>query len=303
MIWVTLGYDTFHCYQTSAAITLTKKMKMNLKFTALSLMFWNCSGHITSDKSLQNLNDSLLAAATTRVSVHSEWLSSISDISKTLDSIHNKNQSVFLKTKNRTEFPPLLVADINTEIIKINSLLKKNETEIKALNIKLKDAGILNKILEDSVLHLNTRLIEKQAELMDLYQLVSGLDEDISDLQAALYTLYVQNAFQNTTIIKDIHEANAANYVIGPTKELEQKNILTKKNNSINNDLDPSVFNKIDIREKKDFVINRKHAKLLTLHSTNSYKFEKDKKNISRLIITDPAEFWRISKFLVIKTD
>lgn len=278
-------------------------MKIYLKFVALSWIFWNCSGNVTSDKGLENLNDSLLATATTRVSVHNEWLSSISNISKTLDSIHDKNQSVFLKTKNRTEFPPLFVADINTEIIRINSLLKKNETEIKALNIKLKDAGILNKILEDSVLHLNTRLIEKQAELMDLYQLVSGLDEDIFDLQAALYTLYIQNAFQNTTIIKDIHEANAANYTIGTTKELEQKNILTKKNGSINNDLDPSVFNKIDIREKKDFVINRKHAKLLTLHSTNSYKFEKDKKNIKRLIITDPAEFWRISKFLVIKTD
>lgn len=255
-------------------------------------------------------NDSLLAVATTRVAVHNEWLASMKGISKTLDSIHAKSKSLYSKVSDRIEFSPVLVTEINTEIIKLNTLLKKNEKEIAALNAKLKGARAWNESMEDSISSLNTELAEKHAELMEVYDLYSGLNDRFYSMEATLHSLYTQNAIQNMTIVRDIKEAKTGYYAIGSIKELQQKNIIKKegivpgfRSSAINSRLDLSKFAKIDIREKKEFVINSKHTKLLSLHTTAAYKFEKDNGKTIRLVITDPGEFWRISKYLVIATD
>ena len=58
----------------------------------------------------------------------------------------------------------------------------------------------------------------------------------------------------------------------------------------------------IDIREKTTFTLNaeKKHIEFITNHPPSSYELNESSTGTSLLTITDPAEFWRNSKYLVI---
>jgi hypothetical protein len=43
-----------------------------------------------------------------------------------------------------------------------------------------------------------------------------------------------------------------------------------------------------------------KEARLLTFHPDSTYQFEQNEKIIQKMAITDPVEFWKVSKYLVI---
>jgi len=143
---------------------------------------------------------------------------------------------------------------------------------------------------------------------MDLNDMLVGSDDDFRALEGELYTIIAQNAEQNSQIVRSIQEANTAHYMIGTLKDLKKQNIINEeggvlgigKRPVLNNDLKTDGFTKIDFRKVTVLPINSKEAKLLTIHSTQSYKFERDKNKVKQLTITNPNEFWRLSKYLVI---
>jgi hypothetical protein len=52
----------------------------------------------------------------------------------------------------------------------------------------------------------------------------------------------------------------------------------------------------------KSIPINSKSAKLISEHPANSYQFIRDKdKKIASIEITDPVQFWKISKYAVVE--
>ena len=52
----------------------------------------------------------------------------------------------------------------------------------------------------------------------------------------------------------------------------------------------------------KSIPVNSKNAKLISEHPNNSYKFIRDaNKKIESIEITDPAQFWKISKYAVVE--
>jgi hypothetical protein len=58
----------------------------------------------------------------------------------------------------------------------------------------------------------------------------------------------------------------------------------------------------IDITVTKSIPVNSKSAKLISEHPANSYQFIRDKdKKIVSIEITDPAQFWKISKYAVVE--
>lgn len=250
MTGIMRGDDPFHTCRPVAGHTFEIKMKSYYTFLIfIPVSFISCTGPGNPPEGREYPGDSLLAVATSRVAVHNEWLASLKGISKTLDSITDQTKGIYLKATDRKEFPPVLVSEINTEIINLNTLLRRNEKEINALNSKLKGANVVNKDMQDSILNLNKRLAEKQAEMMDLYELISGLEGDFLVMQAALYTLYVENVIQNMTLARDIKETNTRYYATGTAKELEQKNIVIKdgtvpgfKHTAINVEFDLAGF-------------------------------------------------------------
>ena len=68
-------------------------------------------------------------------------------------------------------------------------------------------------------------------------------------------------------------------------------------------DFNKNYFTKEDLRTFKQVSLESKKAKLLTTHPEGSYTFEKNDKDLLTLVITNPTEFWSLSKYLVIKVD
>jgi hypothetical protein len=104
---------------------------------------------------------------------------------------------------------------------------------------------------------------------------------------------------------------NKAFIVCGTYKELRAKGLLTReggfiglgKTKSLAGTFSDSAFGQIDITVTKSIPVNSKSAKLITEHPKNSYQFIRNKdKKIESLEITDPVQFWKISKYAVIET-
>jgi len=59
---------------------------------------------------------------------------------------------------------------------------------------------------------------------------------------------------------------------------------------------------RIDARNTKSIPLYSTRAKILTIHPKSSYTLEKENGNFI-LLIVDPAQFWSVSKYLVIEVD
>ena len=66
------------------------------------------------------------------------------------------------------------------------------------------------------------------------------------------------------------------------------------------NDFNKDYFTQIDIRTDKEIKLFSKSAKLLTTHPEGSYTLAKDAKGQYILKITNPNEFWSVSRYLVV---
>jgi hypothetical protein len=96
---------------------------------------------------------------------------------------------------------------------------------------------------------------------------------------------------------------------VGTSKELKDNKVITKEGGVIGigstkkintSDLNLSYFKEIDITQQSEIPINGKKAKLATSHPAGSYRFEGE---VEKLVIVDPAQFWSVSKYLVVVVD
>ena len=67
-----------------------------------------------------------------------------------------------------------------------------------------------------------------------------------------------------------------------------------------NKDFNKDYFTRIDLRVTKTIKLYSKSAKLMTNHPEGSYSLEKDAQGQYVLRITNPQNFWSVSKYLVI---
>jgi hypothetical protein len=68
-------------------------------------------------------------------------------------------------------------------------------------------------------------------------------------------------------------------------------------------DFNKTYFTQVDVSETTSIPLACKKAKLITVHPTESYKFDGPEGKIEKLIITNTEEFWSTSKYLVIVVD
>ncbi len=99
-------------------------------------------------------------------------------------------------------------------------------------------------------------------------------------------------------------ELNTAYFIIGTIKELKEKNIIKREGflgtaKDVNSDIDKSLMTKVDITKVTSIPIMKKKATVISTHPASSYKIEGEK-SADNLVILNQAEFWSLSKVLVI---
>jgi hypothetical protein len=161
--------------------------------------------------------------------------------------------------------------------------------------------------------NLTNQLVDKtrqltllQDELATKNIHIAALDSVIAGLHTDLAILRAENQAKDRTISVQDKALNEAWYVYGTKKELKEQGILddrflAKDRVLQNSDFNKDYFTQIDIREDKIIKLHSKSAKLLTTHPDGSYEFIKDEKEQQVLLISDPVEFWSVSRYLVIQ--
>jgi chromosome segregation ATPase len=189
----------------------------------------------------------------------------------------------------------------------IQETMEENRRKIEELENKLSSSTINSSKLKETISNLTLQLNAKTAELEALRAQLAEKDVMIAELGTAVNTLKDENAQvkQQKDEVEQIaknqdSQLNTAWYVFGTSKELKEQGIL-QKGEVLKGDYNKEYFTKIDIRKVNVISLESKSASLLTNHPAGSYTLLKDSKGEYALHITDVAQFWSVSKYLVVK--
>ncbi len=189
----------------------------------------------------------------------------------------------------------------------IQETLDENKRKIEELQGKLKSSSINSAKLKEAINSLTQQLTEKNTELEKLRAQLAEKDVKIEQLSGTVTNLQTENAQvkqqrDETAQIARNQDAqlNTAWYVFGTSKELKAEGILSK-GEVLQGNYNKNYFTQIDIRKVNVIPLESKSASILTNHPAGSYTLLKDSKGKYTLRITDVAQFWSVSKYLVVK--
>lgn len=162
----------------------------------------------------------------------------------------------------------------------------------------------LKKAIKNLTAELNAKqqqIETLQAELASKNIRIAELDEAVVALNKNVDELNAENDAKTKTVEAQDKALNAAWFVFGTKSELKDQKILKKGDVLKDSEFNKDYFTQIDIRTDKEIKLYSKRAELLTTHPAGSYELVKDDKNQLTLKITNPKEFWSVSRYLVIQ--
>lgn len=232
-------------------------------------------------------------------SVINESLAFFNEIKANLEAIGIRRDEI----RELSENPELAAEDkqwILEEIRRINFLREDNARLVKLLNAELDKSNLKIEELEIMVESLLKDIQWKDEQIAMLQKELDRLDHQYS----VLFDAYQEQA----VVVDNLRDKlNTVYYAYGTSDELLENNIISKKNGFIGigrrlemrKDFDASYFTKADATKQKSINIRGKEVRLMTEHPTDSYTLTENATG-TLLIIKDAAEFWKISKYLVV---
>lgn len=227
-----------------------------------------------------------------------EFISTFNEIQENLNTIKAKEKIV---TQSSTTGDVKSKEDqIKEDIQAIYDLMGKNKSRINSLSKKLKDSNLKLEGMALMIENLQNSLNMKDEEITDLKSRIESLNIELSTLNTDYKDIQGENEVKTAAL-------KTAFYAFGTSKELKEKNIITKeggfigigKSNKLKDDFNKEYFTKVDIDQTTTINIGAKKAKIITTHPSGSYKLIGEKK-VERIEITNAEEFWSVSKYLVI---
>lgn len=191
-------------------------------------------------------------------------------------------------------------ADLLEDIKLLGELMTKNQEKINQLKRSLKNANLASSEMEKMIASLTEEVALKNMEIYSLQEELENLDAAYTEVLEA-YQEKVEQLAQTTSIL------NTAFFTYGTSKELKENGVITKeggfiglgKIEKLRTDFNKSYFTEIDIMNTRTVPLGVAKAEILTTHPSNSYELSGEK-NIEKLVIKDPKDFWSVSKYLVI---
>ena len=197
---------------------------------------------------------------------------------------------------------------IASDIEFISKQMEENKAQIAKLQAQLKNSNYNSAQMKKAVAALTAELNAKQQRIEELQTELASkniriqeLDAAVSDLSVAKETLAAENEAKAKTVAEQEKSLNAAWFVFGTKSELKAQKILQSGDVLKSADFNKDYFTQIDIRTTKEIKLYSKRAELLTTHPAGSYELVKDDKGQLTLKITNPTEFWSVSRYLVIQ--
>lgn len=270
-------------------------------------MIASCGGGM-SNKNLKIENDSLLTVLAERNNELDEIMGTFNEIQEGFKQISNAENRVDFQRGSITENSKTAREQITSDIQFIMNQMEENKEQIAKLQSMLKKSQNSSAQLKKAVESLTQELVAKQqrieelqAELASKNIRIQQLDTAVSGLTAEKEALAAENETQARTVAAQEKAINTAWFVYGTKSELKDQKILQKGDVLRSAEFNKDYFTQIDIRTTKEINIYAKRAELLTSHPVGSYEMVKDGKGLLVLKILNPAEFWSVTKYLVIQ--
>lgn len=271
-------------------------------------LFTSCVKNSSEYKSLQAEKDSLALLSAQQTNELDEILSILNEVEENFKEI--KTAENYISTQATTGERTQSVRErVKSNMQFISETLEKNRQQITELENKLKNSGAQSSQLQKTVANLKTQLEEKtealailQDELQRKNYEISKLSENVASLSKNVGDLEAQTQEQLQTIKKQWTELNTVYYCFGTSKELKEQNILT--GGKVGDNFNRAYFTKIpDLNQFLTLPLYAKKGKLLSNHPAGSYEFTKDENGKAVLNILDPANFWSLTKYLVVQVN
>ena len=281
--------------------------KLTVLFVCAAMLA-SCDSFKGGNKDLKAENDSLLMELTQRNAELDDMMGTFNEVQEGFRKINAAESRVDLQRGTITENSASAKQQIASDIEFISKQMEENIAQIAKLQAQLKNSKYnstqLKKAVEALTTELNAkqqRIEELQTELASKNIRIQELDAAVSDLSAEKETLTAENEAKAKTVAEQEKSLNAAWFVFGTKSELKAQKILQSGDVLKSADFNKDYFTQIDIRTTKEIKLYSKRAELLTTHPAGSYELVKDDKGQLTLKITNPTEFWSVSKYLVIQ--
>ena len=271
-------------------------MKKLAVLIVCAAMLASCDGFKGGSKDLKAENDSLLIELSQRNAELDEMMGTFNEIQEGFRQINDAESRVDLQRGTITENSASAKQQIASDIEFITKQMEENKAQIAKLQAMLKSSKNNSAQLKKAVESLTQELVTKQQRIEELQAELASKNIRIQELDAA-----VSGLSADKESLEQDKAINAAWFVFGTKSELKSQKILQSGDVLKNADFNKDYFTQIDIRTTKEIKLYSKRAELLTTHPAGSYELVKDDKGQLTLKITNPKEFWSVSKYLVIQ--
>jgi predicted nucleic acid-binding Zn-ribbon protein len=200
----------------------------------------------------------------------------------------------------------------------IDSLIINTNRQVANLLSRLDNANMNLTSFKSRLQHLSKELEERKKSFEELRAELQKKDMELAKITFSVQNLEDKVLAHEQTIEEQLQEIfsieqemNKAFFAIDSKKKLVENGVVIKEGGflglgrtlELKEDVDQKQFGKLDIRMTSRLMIDAKEIELITEHPSDSYQLVKDGDKIQYLAITDPANFWRISKYLVVAAE
>ena len=262
--------------------------KLAVLFVCVALLA-SCDGFKGGSKDLKAENDSLLMELNQRNAELDDMMGTFNEVQEGFRKINAAESRVDLQRGTITENSASAKQQIASDIEFISKQMEENKAQIAKLQAQLKNSNYNSAQMKKAVAALTAELNAKQQRIEEL------------QTELASKNIRIQDEAKAKTVAEQEKSLNAAWFVFGTKSELKAQKILQSGDVLKSADFNKDYFTQIDIRTTKEIKLYSKRAELLTTHPTGSYELVKDDKGQLTLKITNPTEFWSVSRYLVIQ--
>ena len=285
-------------------------MKKVLTVLSVALVALVLSSCVESSKKYQALLAEKEALAVENQNLENEFNTTvgiINEVENNLQAIRDAEGMLSVKQEG-SERDQLV-----SELLQIKERMADNRARLDSLSEVLENSGRNNGNLRAQIKKLQAQIAEKEEMIAGLQATIAEKDGKIADLNTKVEGLNneLDNANNeiknlNDQALAQTDEMNTVYYIGAKAKELKEKGIILSAKKIFKGDVPTKEFTKADMRELNTIVFQTKKAVVLTTHPVDSYTLTKDKdadgNKIVTLEITNPAQFWKVTRYLVVLT-
>ena len=277
--------------------------------TMAVLSFQACKGDQT--EALQSQVDSLTATIEQNNQELEFYQSCLFLVSDGLDSIARADKNLMTVASSREK--TITRESIKQDLAAYADLLTRQRERINQLEAQMGEGGKERERMKGLIGILSKQIEEKDATIQKLQKKVETQDfnvallqDEINGLYTKIATLKHENKSQAEALTVAQEMLSEGYYIIGSSSELKKLGVLSSRflgKSKINVDeIDESIFTKIDTRDFLQLTIPSKKVTIKSQHPSTSYKLTTDKKSgTTTLDIVDELDFLSVTRFLIIQ--